>query len=77
MAEVQISIKNVEDKVFREFKAEATKEGMNIGKSLTLAMKLWIQEKQKKSKKSLLDFKPREWGKGTERVSEEIDSWAY
>lgn len=32
---------------------------------------------KKKPKLSLLDLKPKDWGKGTERLSEEIDMAAY
>lgn len=74
---MQLSIKNVEGEVFREFKAESVREGLEIGKSLTLAMKLWIDMHQRKPKMSFLDMKPRNWGKGTERLSEEIDKILY
>lgn len=36
-----------------------------------------MQRKRKKPKKSLLDYKPTNWGKGTERVSEQIDKILY
>ena len=77
MSETQISIKNVEEQVFREFKAESVKDGLKIGKALTMAMKLWLETKDKKKKMSLLDFKPKKWGKGTEKASEEIDNILY
>ncbi len=74
---MQLSVKNVEQKVFQEFKAESIREGFSVGKSLTLAMKLWLDQKNRKKKKSLLEYTPRSWGKGTEHVSEHIDEVLY
>ena len=74
---MQVSIKNVEDEIFREFKAESVREGLNVGKALTLAMKLWLEKKEQKPSMKLLKFKPANWGKGTERTSEEIDKILY
>ena len=74
---MQVSIKNIEENVFREFKAESVREGLKVGNALTLAMKSWLENKEKKPKMKLLDIKPRDWGKGTKRISEEIDNIAY
>jgi len=74
---MQITIKNVQEQVFREFKAESIREGLKVGDSLTLAMGLWLEKSKKKPKLSLLDLKPKDWGKGTERLSEEIDRVVY
>ena len=74
---MQLSVKNVEQKVFQEFKAESIRAGFPVGTSLTLAMKLWLDRKKGKKKKSLLDYTPISWGKGTEHVSEHIDEVLY
>lgn len=74
---MQVSIKNIEETTFREFKAESIREGLTMGNALTLAMKVWIEMKKTKPRKSILDFKPKNWGKGTERLSENIDSVLY
>ena len=74
---MQITIKNVQEHVFREFKAESIREGLKVGDSLSLAMGLWIEKSKKKPKLSLLNLKPKDWGKGTERLSEEIDRIVY
>ena len=74
---MQMSIKNIEEQVFREFKAESVREGLKVGKALTLAMQLWLENRHKKPKMSLLSFKPQDWGKGTEKTSEEIDRMVY
>ena len=33
--------------------------------------------KAKSDKRSILDLKPKDWGKGTERTSEDIDEIVY
>ena len=77
MTNTQISIKDVEQQTFKEFKAESVREGLKIGNALTMAMKLWLETKDKKPRMSMLDFKPKRWGKGTEKTSEEIDKILY
>jgi len=74
---MQMSIKGIEKDVFREFKAESVREGLNVGKAMTLAMKLWLESKHKKPKMRLLEFKSTDWGKGTEKTSEEINEIIY
>lgn len=74
---MHVSVKDVDEQMFREFKAESVRDGLNIGKSLTQAMKLWLDRKEKKPRMSILNLKPKDWGKGTERASEEIDKILY
>lgn len=74
---MQLSVKHVQDAVFREFKAESAREGLPVGKALTLAMKLWIEQREKKPRLRFLTFPVRDWGEGSERTSEEIDHTLY
>ena len=74
---MQVSIKDVDEHIFREFKAESVREGLKIGKALTLAMRLMLEKMEKKPKMRFLDLKPKDWGRGTERISEEIDTILY
>ena len=74
---MQLSVKGVNEDIFREFKAESVREGMTVGNAITLAMKLMLDNAEKKPKISFLNFKPRHFGKGTERTSEEIDKILY
>jgi len=73
---VQISIKKVNEVVFREFKTKAIKEGLKIGEALNLAMGMFL-EKEKKPGLSLLNLKPQSFGRGTEKLSQEIDRVLY
>ncbi len=74
---MQLTVKEVDKRVFREFKAEAVKEGLKIGSALNLAMAEWLEKTEKKPKLSLKDLKPTNWGKGTERTSIEADEILY
>ncbi len=74
---MQLSVKNVEERVFREFKAEVVRRGENIGGALNVAMKAWLNTQKKRDPKCFLEFKPKRWGKGTEKTSEEIDKILY
>ncbi len=76
---MNITIRGVDTKVFREFKAEAVKEGAKLGNAFTKAMKFWLDKKgkEKHGKKSLLELKPFDWGTGTEKSSVKIDETLY
>ena len=74
---MQLSVRDVNEKVFREFKAEAVKEGLPLGAAATMAMKLWLDKMEKNPKKSILELNPVSWGKGTEKTSKEIDDILY
>ncbi len=73
---MQLSVRDVDEKVFREFKAEITLEGLPLGKALTLAMGFWLQE-HGRPLRSMLDFRPVNLGKGSEKLSREIDKTLY
>lgn len=72
---MQISVRDVDEEVYKEFKAKSVKEGLKLGKALTLAMKEWLEEEKKG--KSFLKLKPFDWGEGTEKASREIDEVLY
>ncbi|PIN80163.1 hypothetical protein COV11_04570 [Candidatus Woesearchaeota archaeon CG10_big_fil_rev_8_21_14_0_10_30_7] len=74
---MQLSVKNVDGETFKEFKAEAVKEGLKLGKALELAMKYYMGRRKVLPKLRFLDLKPIDWGKGTEKTSEEIDDIIY
>ena len=74
---MELRVNNVDKDIFKEFKVETRRLSISTGLALTLAMKLWLDQRKNKVKKSLLDFKPQKWGKCTERISEEIDEILY
>ncbi|MEK6899624.1 MAG: hypothetical protein AABX05_00725 [Nanoarchaeota archaeon] len=72
----QITVRDVDQEVFREFKAEAIKRGLTLGSALTLAMEKFRAELGSKKQK-FTSLTPISWGKGTEHSSEEIDRILY
>lgn len=78
-----ITVRNVDEDVWRKFKAKTVEERLRTGEALTEAMKKWVKEKEKKETKPnprlLLKIKPFKWGKGKKKVrwSEEIDEILY
>ena len=71
----QITVRDVDKDVFREFKAEATRQGMKVGSALTLAMLKFKSDLRKKKKLTL--WEPVDWGPGNEHVSEQVDDIMY
>ncbi len=74
---VQITVRDVDPQVYREFKAEVVRRGFTLGSALNLAMLKFKAELRKKRPSFMSLHKPFHGGKGTEHVSEEIDSILY
>lgn len=72
----QITVRDVDPKIFQEFRAAAVDKQMKVGIALTLAMKKFLEELLEKKQKFTL-LKPVSWGAGTEKVSEEVDKILY
>ena len=70
-----ISIRGVNEDIFKEFKAKVVKKGMTIGQAVSMAMEEWVEEETEK--RDILDFKPWDWGDGTENTSEIVDEILY
>jgi hypothetical protein len=74
---MNITIRGLQESVFRTFKAKAAQEGMRLGDALAMALERWAEEESKGGRVKLKDLKPFNWGKGTERTSKEVDKIAY
>ena len=74
-----ITVRDVDEKVLRNFRARAIQKKMKMGDALTDAMKRWIKEGKTKEPdpKLLLKIKSLDWGDGTENTSEEVDEILY
>ncbi|MBS7654969.1 hypothetical protein KEJ50_00465 [Candidatus Bathyarchaeota archaeon] len=72
---MNITIRKVNEAIFKKFKAKAVEEGMKIGEALTQAMVLWIKQRSLKPKVGLLDIKPFNWG--DKEVSLKVDKILY
>lgn len=73
---VQISVKGVDREAFKDFKAASVKNGFKLGAALTLAMEKFVAELNRK-RVEFTSLKPVSWGKGTERISEQVDEILY
>ena len=80
MGKTFISVRDVDEETFRKFRARAIENRLNLGEALTLAMKELIERKKREispNPKNILKLKPVRFGKGNERLSEEIDEILY
>ena len=79
MRKTLIAVRDVDEETFGKFKAFTVEERMKLGIALTLAMRLWLEENRKKHNKRVKfpKIRPFRWGKGTEKISNEIDKILY
>ena len=76
---MNITIRNIDAQLYREIKAEATREGINTGTAINSAIRLWLNRRraQVKPERSFLELEPIDFGPGTENLSEEHDKYLY
>lgn len=74
---MNISVRGVDGRSFRELKAESARRGVPLGQTLTSAIRLWLrsQGRARQEKRSLLEFQPVDLG--DTRLSEEVDRALY
>ena len=72
---MDITIRNLNEEVYRELKAWAAIKGIKIGEAMNLAIRYWLNEREL-GKRNVVP-KPSDWGKGTEKLSEEINKYLY
>ncbi|NYZ78153.1 hypothetical protein H0N96_02005 [Candidatus Micrarchaeota archaeon] len=76
---MNISVRDVNAEVFREFKAAVAMRGTKLGSAVSMALKHWLECRQATAGKkgSLLDLKSVDFGPGSEKWSSEIDETLY
>lgn len=78
---MNITIRDVNPKFWRETKIEAVKEGITIGQAINLALENWVaKEKQKETKKtkSFWDLEAYNYqGECAEKLSTQVDDVLY
>ncbi len=83
MTKKMIAVRDVDEEIFRSFRAKAIEHRMNLGSAVTVAMRQWVEtDKPKKTAQRRVHkikggVKPFNWGKGTENTSNEIDEILY
>ena len=75
---VDTTIRNIDDRAYRELKARAALTGKTIGEAINEAIRYYLSRPEAPARhKSLRDFPPEEYPEGNERLSEEIDRIVY
>ena len=77
-----LTIRDVDEVAWRQFRAKSAEKGLKTGDALTQAIRIWIEEKQESQKspnpRLLLKVRPVKLGKNKKvRWSEEIDAVLY
>ncbi len=71
-----ITVRDVDQVLFREFKADAVRKGMKVGTALNFAMIKFRQELRKK-RPIFSDIKTVKWPEGKVNISEKMDEILY
>ena len=75
---MNITIRNIDDELYHEFKAEAIRTGLTIGAAVNIAIQGWLNQKHKKAPKySFLEYEAVDFGEGTENLSENYEQYLY
>ena len=78
---MNITIRDINPRFWRELKVEAVREGMTIGEAVNIAIEKWLMEyksKEHKKTKSFWDLKPFKFeGKDAGQLSTKVDEILY
>jgi plasmid stability protein len=72
------TIRNIDERAYRELKARAALEGRPIGECLSDAIRVYLRSAPSLQRDgSLVDLLPERYEPGTEHLSDEIDALVY
>ena len=72
------TIRNIDERAYRELKARAALEGRPIGETLSDAIRAYLRSAPSLQRDgSLADLIPERYARGTEHLSDEIDAVVY
>lgn len=76
---MNITIRNIDDSLYREIKADASREGITIGIAVNRAIRVWLNRKSTRSisRHSILELDAIDFGEGTENLSEDFEHNLY
>jgi hypothetical protein len=77
VAGVDTTIRNLDERAYRELKARAALTGRTIGDLVNEAIRAYLARPAPVGRGSLRDLVPEPYPEGTERLSEEIDAIVY
>jgi plasmid stability protein len=72
------TIRNLDEQVYREFRARAVRQGQNVGELLNDAMRTYLARAAvSPGRSSLRALKPEPFPEGNELLSQEVDAIVY
>lgn len=75
---MDITIRNIDERAYRELKARAALAGKTVGEVVNDAIRGYLARPTELAKRgSLHDLVPEEYPEGCERLSQEIDAIVY
>ncbi len=76
---MDVTIRKVNERAYRLFKARAAERGLNLGEALSIALREWAKlDAGQGPRTELLAHLPVfDWGTGSESLSEDIDQILY
>jgi plasmid stability protein len=74
---VDTTIRNLDEDAYRRLRARAVLSGQTTGALVSEAIRSYLARPQPGETSSLADLVPEDYGKGQERLSEEIDAVVY
>jgi hypothetical protein len=76
-ADVDTTIRNLDETAYRELKARAALTGKTVGELMSEAIRCYLARPGAAKRGSLRDLTPDAYPEGNERLSEQIDTIAY
>jgi hypothetical protein len=78
VTDMNITIRGINPHFWREVKIKAVKQGITRGQAINFALHQWLQEKDKKKKKSFLEIEPFDYkGEDAKELSMNVDDVLY
>ncbi len=75
---MNVSVRGVDEAVFRNFRSEVVRRGLTVGEVVNELLSKWLSAKKTNTKKfSLLELEPVDLGKGSEKLSSQVDEILY
>ena len=76
---LDITIRDLDDELYRQAKARAALMSITIGQALNMAIEMWLEDEKEAVRKKRFSqlLAPVRFGKGTEGSSERVDELVY
>lgn len=72
------TIRNLDEETYRRLRANAALRGLTVGEAITEAMRAYLERGGiARKRRSFADLPTEDFGKGSERASEEVDATLY